>query len=184
MAIYLIGTLDTKGREVAFLKAVLQSHACEVVVVDAGCLGTPSIEADVHREQVFQAAGTTLADVQQKNDRGHAVAKAAGGVRRIVDDASQEGNVEGVMALGGSAGTTIGTAAMRDLSLDVPKVMVSTMASGQTRPYVGGRNIFMLNSVVDIAGINRISRTVLAQASAAMVGIIRNSKQAESSEHD
>ena len=172
MAVYLIGTLDTKGHEVAFVKARLQAEGKDVVVVDAGCTGEPAVEADVDRADVFLAAGVTLQAVQQRGDRGYAVSLAAEGVRNLICDAADRGQVDGILALGGSAGTTIGTAAMRALPLEVPKVMVSTMASGQTRPYIGGRNILMLNSVVDIAGINRISRTVLRQAAAAMLGML------------
>jgi uncharacterized protein (UPF0261 family) len=105
------------------------------------------------------------------NDRGLAVTKAAAGAAKIVVDAFQRGELSGVLALGGSAGTTIGTAAMRALPLGVPKLMVSTLASGQVRPYVGDKDILMLNSVVDIAGINRISRAVLWNAANAIAGM-------------
>ena len=125
------------------------------------------------REQVFEAAGSSLADLVQKNDRGSAVTKAANGAAKIVRDTFAAGKVSGVLALGGSAGTTIGTAAMRALPIGVPKLMVSTLASGQVRQYVGDKDILMLNSVVDIAGINRISRKILAEAAAAMAGMVK-----------
>ncbi|MEZ6124401.1 MAG: Tm-1-like ATP-binding domain-containing protein [Planctomycetaceae bacterium] len=173
MAVYLVGTLDTKGTELAWVRTRLQAGGIRCVVVDAGCIGVPAFTADVSSEQVYEAAGTTLAEQQSKRDRGHAVTLAAEGVRRILLQAEADGQVDGILALGGSAGTTIGTTAMRSLNLGIPKIMVSTMASGQTRPYVGGRNIWMLNSVVDIAGINRISRMVLGQAVDAMVGMVK-----------
>ncbi|MEZ6058979.1 MAG: Tm-1-like ATP-binding domain-containing protein [Planctomycetaceae bacterium] len=172
MAVYLIGTLDTKGREIAFVRRQLQTRGIDVVVVDVGCLGNSEVAADVTREAVFAAAGTSLAAVREAGDRGTAVTAAAQGIVKVIGSAFDEGRLQGILALGGSAGTTIGTAAMRMLPLGIPKVMVSTMASGQTRPYVGGRDIFMLNSVVDVAGINRISRTVLTQAAAAMAGML------------
>lgn len=174
MAVILIGTLDTKGGEIAWVRNHLQDADIKVVVVDAGCLGEASCDAEISRAEVFQAAGTNLEAVQRRQDRGYAVTTAATGVSRLVAEAYAAGAVDGVVALGGSAGTTIGTAAMRALPLGVPKLMVSTLASGQTRPYVGGRDILMLNSVADIAGINRISCLVLSQAVGAMIGMLKH----------
>ncbi|MCA9049774.1 MAG: Tm-1-like ATP-binding domain-containing protein [Planctomycetaceae bacterium] len=173
MAVYLIGTLDTKAEEVAWVRERLRKAGLSVTVIDAGCLGEAGFAPDISRQQVCAAADADHASVAAAGDRGSAVTLAAEGVRRIITAAAARVEVDGVLALGGSAGTTIGTTVMRDLPLNVPKIMVSTMASGQTRPYVGGRNIFMLNSVTDIAGINRISRTVLSQAAAAMIGMLQ-----------
>lgn len=173
MPIYLLCTLDTKGQEAAFVRDCLREMGLGVTLVDTGALGQPAIAADVTREQVFAAGGASLAEIAAKNDRGTAITAAARGAAEIIRQARAAGQVDGVIALGGSAGTTIGTTAMRTLPLGVPKVMVSTMASGQTRQYVGDKDIFMLNSVVDIAGINRISRKVLAEAAAAMAGMIK-----------
>lgn len=174
MSVYLLVTLDTKGDEAAFVRDRLQTMGVDVTVVDAGCLGKPAFAGDVTREQVFQAAGTTLEAMIAKNDRGEAVTEAAAGAVKLVTEAFASGQVDGVMALGGSAGTTIGTAAMRALPIGVPKLMVSTLGSGQVRQYVGSKDIMMLNSVVDIAGINRISRRILATAAAAMGGMVQN----------
>lgn len=173
MSVHLLATLDTKGPEAAFVRDCLQELGIAVVVVDCGCLGEPTFAADVTRQQVFAAAGTTLATMQAKNDRGEAVGAAATGAAKIVHERFAVERVEGVIALGGSAGTTIGTAAMRALPIGVPKLMVSTLASGNVRPWVGDKDILMLNSVVDIAGINRISRTVLSAAAAAMAGMVK-----------
>jgi uncharacterized protein (UPF0261 family) len=112
-----------------------------------------------------------LADIQAANDRGQAVTLAATGAANLVRAAYERGDVAGVLALGGSAGTTIGTTAMRALPLGVPKLVVSTLAAGNMRPYVGGKDVMSLYSVVDIAGLNRISRTVLDQAARAMAGM-------------
>ncbi len=172
MPVYLLGTLDTKGFEIAFVRDLLHEYGMKTCVVDAGCLGSPSILADISGEQVFAAAGASLEALREKNDRGQAVTQAAIGVASIVSVAHARGEMDGILALGGSAGTTIGTSAMRALPLGVPKLMVSTLASGQTRPYVGGKDILMLNSVVDIAGINRISRLVLGEAARAMAGMV------------
>ena len=173
MSIYLLGTLDTKGHEIAFVRDRLRELGHEVRVVNAGCLGEPLIEADVSADEVFAAAGTSLAELRRRNDRGEAVTSAARGAAELIRRAQAAGEVDGVLALGGSAGTTIGTAAMRVLPLGVPKVMVSTMASGQVRHWVGDKDVFMLNAVVDISGINRVSRLVLGQAAAAMAGLVR-----------
>ena len=172
MSIYLLATLDTKGPEADFVRNRLRGLKLQVTVVDTGCLGTPTFSGEITRELVFAAAGTTLAEMVAQNDRGAAVTTAARGAAKIVQKAFADGNVSGVLALGGSAGTVIGTAAMRDLPIGIPKLMVSTLASGQVRPYVGDKDILMLNSVVDIAGINRISRKILNEAAAAMAGMV------------
>ena len=172
MTVYLLGTLDTKGREIAYVQSLLKQLGVKTTVVDTGCLGQPTMDADISREAVFQAADTSLEEMISRNDRGTAVTNAAKGTASLVNQAFESGTLQGVLALGGSAGTTIGTEAMRTLPLGIPKLMVSTLASGQVRPYVGGKDIFMLNSVVDIAGINRISREVLNQAARAMAGMV------------
>ncbi len=172
MPVYLVGTLDTKGHEIAFVRDLLQEYGVATCVVDAGCLGSPSVTADIPREQVFAAAGTSLVALRETNDRGQSVTAAAAGAVSIITAAHARGEVQGVLALGGSAGTTIGTSAMRALPLGLPKLMVSTLASGQTRPYIGGKDILMLNAVVDIAGLNRISRLVLGEAARAMAGMV------------
>ena len=174
MSVYLLATLDTKGAEAALVRDRLRALGVDVVVVDTGCLGEPAYAGDVTREQVFAAAGTSLEALRQQRDRGAAVTQAAAGAAALVRAAFGQGHLDGVLALGGSAGTTIGTAAMRTLPLGVPKLMVSTLASGQVRQYVGDKDILMLNSVVDIAGINRISRSILNNAAAAMAGMVLN----------
>jgi uncharacterized protein (UPF0261 family) len=175
MSVLLVGTLDTKGTEFAFVRDRLRAAGVPVIVLDAGVMGPPAFEADIAREAVFAAAGTTYAAVKAAGDRGAAVAKAVEGVARIAADLHREGKLTGVMSLGGSAGTTIGTAAMRALPVGVPKLMVSTLASGQVQPYVGTRDVMMMYSVVDISGLNRISRVVLANAADAMIGMARAS---------
>ncbi len=172
MSVYLIGTLDTKGREIAFVRDLLSGYGIQTRVIDAGSQLPPAIVPDITREAVFHAAGTTIEAVQLKGDRGAAVTHAATGVANLIRELHAEGKVQGVLGLGGSAGTTIATAAMRALPIGIPKLMVSTLASGQTRPYVGDKDILLLNSVVDLIGINRISREVLGQAARAMAGLV------------
>ncbi len=172
MPVYLIGTLDTKGHEVAFVRDELRALGIDVAVVDVGCLHQPTITADITREAVFAAADTTLEAVRAANDRGRAVTTAAQGVATLIAKLHADRKVDGVIALGGSAGTTIATAAMRGLPIGVPKVMASTLASGNVRHYVGDKDILMLNTIVDVSGINRISRIVLGEAARAMAGLV------------
>ncbi len=181
-AVYLIATLDTKGSEAAFVRDELESLGVSALIVDAGCQGTPATRADISREQVFQAAGTSLADMQRLSDRGTAVTRAARGAAEIIVRLHGEGRVAGVIGLGGSAGTTIATAAMRALPIGVPKLMVSTLASGQVRPWVGDKDIVMLNAVVDILGINRISRLILTEAARALAGMVLLARPTSQSE--
>ena len=173
MPVYLLATLDTKGHEAALVRDRLQELGVSVVLVDTGCLGQPLIQADISRTELFRAANCSLTELIEKNDRAQAVSRAAEGATKLVLDAYAAGKLDGVFALGGSAGTTIGTTAMQALPIGVPKVMVSTLASGQVRQYVGDKDILMLNSIVDIAGINRISRPILLGSAAAMAGMVR-----------
>ncbi len=172
MAVYLLATLDAKGAEAAFVRDQLVACGVDVVVVDTGCIGVPVAKADSTRERVLAADGVSLEERRRREDRGQAVKHAADGAARIVADAHAAGELSAVLAIGGSAGTTIGTTAMRSLPLGVPKVMVSTLASGQVRGWVGDKDIMMLNSVVDILGINRISRLVLSSAARAVAGMV------------
>ncbi len=180
-AVYLLATLDTKGPEAALIRNRLVELGVDVIVVDTGCIGIPTVPGDVTREMVFAAAGSSLQEMLAKNDRGASVTNAAKGATAIVLAAFEAGKVDGVIAIGGSAGTTIGTAAMRALPIGLPKVMVSTLASGDVRNWVGDKDILMLNSVVDIAGINRISRQVLSNATAAIAGMVQH-RTADSNE--
>jgi uncharacterized protein (UPF0261 family) len=171
MPVYLFATLDTKGDEAALVRDELAARGVPVCMVDCGCLGPPRVVPDLDRSHIFQAAG---GDPQHPPaDRGAAVELAARGAAQLAAEHFAAGRIDGLLGLGGSAGTTIATAAMRALPLGVPKVMVSTLASGQVRQYVGTKDIFMLHAVVDLSGINRISRAVLRNAAAAMAGMVQ-----------
>jgi len=170
--VYVLATLDTKGVEASFVRDRLHSLGIGVKLVDTGSFGPPRAKPDFTREVIFSAAGTTADAMRADSDRGQAVARAAEGEIKFISEQYAVGEVAGVLGLGGSAGTIIGTAAMRALPLGVPKLMVSTLASGRVRHYVGEKDILMLNSVVDIAGLNRISRTVLDEAARAMAGMV------------
>lgn len=172
MSVLLVGTLDTKGTEFGYVRDRLRSAGVPVLVADVGVIGAPAFAPDVAREAVFAAAGANFDSVRAAGDRGRAMELAAAGAAKLAADLYKQGKLSGVMSLGGSAGTTIGTAAMRALPVGVPKLMVSTLASGQVQPYVGTRDIMMMHSVADIAGLNRISRVVLDNATNAMIGMV------------
>src|SRR3954470_22701383 len=167
--VVLIGTLDTKGDEYAFLRDRLRSAGIDTLLVDVGTQGAPRAEPDVSREEVAAAAGVHLAGL---TDRGTAVeamcAAAPVVVRRLFD----EGRCQGVLAAGGSGGTAIATAAMRALPIGVPKLAVSTMASGDTSAYIDVSDVVLMPAVTDVAGLNSISARVLASAAAAMAGMV------------
>jgi uncharacterized protein (UPF0261 family) len=168
----LIGTLDTKGRELEFVRDRLAAAGIETVVVDVGVLGEPEVSADVSRAEVAEAGGSSLAELRADEDRGRAVAAMARGAEAVVGRLQAEGNLSGVLGIGGSAGATIASAAMRSLPTGVPKLIVSTVASGDTRPYVGATDIMMMYPVVDISGLNQVSTRILANAAGAMAGML------------
>jgi uncharacterized protein (UPF0261 family) len=171
-SVFVAATLDTKGPEAEFVRDLLSQQGLAVRLVDTGCLGSPQVAADIPREHVYRAAGTTLDEVRRAGDRGAAISHAARGLTQLVQQWNADGQLLGLLGLGGSAGTTIGCTAMQSLPLGIPKVMLSTLASGQVRPYVADKDIVMLNSVVDISGINRISRVVLTAAAGALSGMV------------
>lgn len=170
--IALIGALDTKGADFAFVKAEIERRSHRPLVINTGVVGEPSFTPDIEAAAVAEAAGTTLDALRQAADRGNAIASMANGIAPLVRDLYARGEIDAVLAMGGSAGTVIGTAAMRALPLGVPKVMVSTLASGDTAAYVGTKDILMLPSVVDVAGVNRISAKIYANAVGAITGMV------------
>jgi uncharacterized protein (UPF0261 family) len=167
--VVLIGTLDTKGDEYAFLRERLSAAGVATLLVDVGTAGPPRTEPDVGRAEVAAAGGVDLAGL---TDRGTAVqvmcAAAPVVVRRLFD----EGRCDGVLAAGGSGGTAIATAAMRALPVGVPKLVVSTMASGDVSAYVDVSDVILVPAVTDVAGLNSVSARVLANAAAAMAGMV------------
>lgn len=165
-------TLDTKAPEAGFVRDRLLASGLSVICVDAGIVGESGFPPDLPREAIWEAAGTRLREVRALADRGKAVALAAKGAAALALRLHCEGKIEAVFGLGGSAGTTIATGAMRVLPYGLPKVMVSTLASGNVGPYVGIRDITMVHSVVDLCGLNHFSRTILAGAVDALVGML------------
>ncbi|WP_415380159.1 Tm-1-like ATP-binding domain-containing protein [Halosimplex sp. TS25] len=177
--VVVVGTLDTKGEEIGFARDVLAAQGVDVHLVDVGVMGDPEIEPDTPASAVAEAGGTTLASLREAGDRGEAVEAMGEGAAAIAERLHDGGDLDGILGLGGSGNTSIATAAMRALPVGVPKFMVSTVASGDTEPYVGTRDIAMLYSVADIEGLNQLSRTVIANAALAMVGMVTNDPDVE-----
>jgi len=171
--VVLLGTLDTKGLEYDYLRRRVEADGCEVIAVDAGIVGAPLAPPDVTREEVARAVGADVATLAAAGDRGAAIATMANGATAVVSRLFAEGRLHGILGLGGSNGSALVTQAMRALPVGVPKLMVSTVASGDTRPYVGAVDIAMMYSVVDIAGLNRVSERILTNAGAAIAGMAR-----------
>ncbi len=168
-----LGTLDTKGTEVRFLAEQIKIRGCDALVVDLGVLGPPTMDADVSRRTVADAAGERIEALAEAGDRGQAVSAMTRGVEKIVSELHAQGRIQGVIGIGGSAGTTMATAAMRTLPLGVPKVMISTIAGGDVSTFVGSRDITMIPSIVDVSGLNRISRQVIVRAAAAVAAMVQ-----------
>jgi len=169
--VLIVGTFDTKGQELLFLRKCLAAADVPSRVVDIGVLGEPKSAADVTREEIAGLAGESAAALREAGDRGRAVAAMHRGFAAWCHALPAADLPAGVIAIGGSAGTAIATAGMRELPIGVPKLMVSTMASGDTRPYVGTSDICMMYSVADFTGLNRLTRTILANAAHAMAGM-------------
>ena len=173
LTICILGTLDTKGEEFQFVRDRIAAAGLGTLVIDAGVLGPPAFEPDIPRSRVATAGGRSLSDLIAEKNRGKSITTMAAGAAVVVRELFDQDKIHGIIALGGSAGTTIGTSAMRILPIGFPKVMVSTLASGDTRPYVGTKDLTMLYSVVDIAGLNRLSRRILSNAAAAVCGMVQ-----------
>ena len=172
--IAIFGALDTKGVEFAFLKSEIEKKGCRTFVVDTGVLGAPVFKPDISRGEVAQAGGAKLTTLMERNDRGEAIAVMTRGAASIARKLRTDGTCGGIIAMGGGAGTVIGTAAMRELPVGFPKLMVSTVASGDVGAYVGTSDITMMPSIVDVAGLNRISRVIISNAAAAICGMASN----------
>ena len=170
--IAVFGALDTKGHELAFLKEQIEQRGHQTRVVDVGVLGEAAFAPSVTRAEVAAAGGATLATLVAEADRGRAVIAMAEGARAIAVRLHERGELDAIIAMGGGAGTSVGTAAMRALPLGIPKVMVSTLASGDVRGFVGVKDITMIPAIVDISGLNRISRGVFTRAAAAVCGMV------------
>ena len=168
----LIGTFDTKGEEFSFLREQIERAGLRTITIDVGVLGNPPFEPGISQTDVAAAAKENLEALRTERDRGRSVTAMAVGAKAIVGRLFEQGAIHGVVSLGGSAGTAIATAAMRVLPCGFPKLMVSTLAAGDIKPYVGTTDVCMMPSVLDIAGLNRVSRRIISNAAGAICGMI------------
>lgn len=171
--IAVLGTFDTKGIEHAYLAEQIKHQGEEVLLIDVGTGGPPLLEPHIDRQSVARAASIDLADVLRAHDRGQCVQVMTKAAPVLLESLAKQGRIHGVISMGGGGGTSIATAAMRALPVGFPKLMVSTLASGNTAHYLRGKDIAMMNSIVDIAGLNRVSRMIFAQAAGAICGMVR-----------
>ncbi|WP_338570079.1 Tm-1-like ATP-binding domain-containing protein [Arachnia propionica] len=168
----LIGTLDTKGAEYAWLAEQLDKHGVQTLFVDVGSFSASPL-ANISSDDVIAAANSDAAALRERRDRGEMMQVMSVGVARIVRDLAVSGRIHGLLALGGSGGSSVAAAAMQALPVGFPKLLVSTMASGDVKPYVGEVDATLMYSVVDVAGINSVSSQVFANAVAAIAGMAR-----------
>ena len=177
VTIAIIGCLDTKGEETGFLREVIENTGNRAWVIDTGVLEPPAFEPDTSREAVAEAGGASLAELLEKKDRGFAMTVMSAGAAAITGELFANSKIDGIIAAGGSANTTIGATAMQALPVGFPKLLVSTLACGDVSAWVGTRDITMMYSVVDIAGINRISAVILRNAANAVVAMAAGKKE-------
>jgi uncharacterized protein (UPF0261 family) len=170
--IAVLGTLDSKGEEHAFVAALIAKHGHNPLLIDVGTGAPATVQPDVTREQVAAAAGIDLAALMAKKDRGECVVAMTKAAPALVAKLAAEGKIDGIISLGGGGGTAIGTAAMRALPLGFPKLMVSTLAAGNVAPYLGTKDITMMPSIADVAGLNRLSRVIFTRAAGAICGMV------------
>ncbi len=171
--ICLIGAFDVKGAEYAFVRQQILDKGHKVISVNAGVLGTTEIfPVDIEADKIAEAAGGSIAQLREKKDRGEAMKVMSAGAAILIRSLYDEGKFDGIMGMGGTGGTSIITAAMRALPIGVPKVCVSTAASSDVSGYVGTKDITMIPSIVDVAGINRVSKIIFTRAASAICGMV------------
>ena len=180
--VLLVGALDTKGAEYTFVKDLIEAAGLQTLVVDFGVMGQPAFEPDVGRAEVASAGGGDLAYLASGTRKDEAMRTMAQGLASVVERLYGEGRFDGILGMGGSGGTSIATAAMRTLPVGVPKVMVSTVGGGDVSVYAGSKDITFMPSVVDVAGINRLSRAIYANAAGAIAGMVQTEAEATAAE--
>lgn len=178
--IAILGTLDSKGEEHAFVAEIIRSHGHVAFLIDVGTGGEPTVQPNITRFQVAESAGLDLAPIIAKKDRGEAVTAMSQAAPVLLSRLHREGKIDGVISLGGGGGTAIASSAMRALPIGFPKLMVSTLASGNTAHYVGTSDIVMMPSVTDVAGLNRLSRMIFTRAAGAICGMVESKVDAAS----
>lgn len=172
--IAVVGTLDTKGTEHGYVAEIIRDLGHAPLLIDVGPTNRPQIRPDIGVSAIVPA-------FDAPGDRGACVAQVADAASHFVADLAKKGRIDGIISLGGGGGTSIGTAIMRALPIGLPKVMVSTLASGNTAHYVGTSDITMMPAIVDVAGLNRVSRSVFASAARAVCAMAQGRSEMVSS---
>ncbi len=172
--IYAIATMDTKAEELGFIAEQLRKTGLQVKTVDVGTASDPQVPADVTRESVADCHSKGAQYVLGQNDRGVAVTEMSYALEAFLQKEYAAGRIAGVIGAGGSGGTSLISRAMRALPIGLPKLLVSTVASGNTQPYIDCSDITLMYSVVDVAGLNDVSRTILANAANAIGGMVQH----------
>ena len=177
--IAVLGTFDTKGEEHAFVADIIRSKGHETLMIDVGSGSEPTISPDVSRYEVAAAISLQLQTLIDAKDRGKCVVEMSKAAPVYLSKLVKEKRIDGVISLGGGGGTALGTAAMRALPLGFPKIMVSTLASGNTEHYIGTTDIILVPSIVDVAGLNSISKVIFSRAANAICGMVEMEESVE-----
>lgn len=172
------GTFDTKGREYTYIKELFEELGIKTFMINTGVF-KPSFKPDVSNAEIAEAVGKDIKVIAEKKDRALATEILSKGMEKLVPQLYNEGKFDGIISFGGSGGTSLVTPAMRALPIGVPKIMVSTMASGNTSQYIGTSDIIMMPSVVDVSGLNSISTKIFSNAVFAMVGMLEHENKME-----
>lgn len=170
--IAVLGTLDSKGEEHAFVADLIRQRGHTPLLIDVGTGEEPTIKPDITRFEVAAAGDVDLEALMARKDRGECVVAMSEAAPKLVAKLAAEGKIHGILSLGGGGGTALGSGAMRGLPVGFPKVMVSTLASGNTAHYIGSTDISMIPSIVDVAGLNRISKTIFTNAVGSICGMV------------
>jgi uncharacterized protein (UPF0261 family) len=171
--VVIVGALDTKGKEFAFVKDLIEKQGLKTLVVDFGVMGKPEFAPDITRDEVASHAGGNLAALSTGEHKDEAMRVMAAGLKDVVSELYAAGKLDGIIGMGGSGGTSIATGAMRVLPVGVPKVMVSTVGGGDVSAYAGAKDITFIPSIVDVAGINSISRAIYTNGAGAITGMVK-----------
>jgi uncharacterized protein (UPF0261 family) len=171
--VVIVGALDTKGEDFRHVRELIETEGLATLVVDFGVMGPPAFAPDIGREEVAAAGGGDLDRLASGDHKDQAMQTMASGLASIVARLHAEGRLDGIIGMGGSGGTSIATTAMRALPVGVPKLMVSTMAGGDVSAFAGTKDITFMPSIVDVAGFNRLSRRIYANAAGAIAGMVR-----------
>lgn len=170
------GTFDTKGSEFNYLKERFEELGFSTFLIHTGSF-EPKLPSDITNKELIEASGEYYEELLSASDRGRSVSALSKGLEILIPDLYKKGRFDGIISLGGSGGTSLVAPAMRALPIGVPKIIVSTMASGNVSPYIGTSDIVLIPSIVDVAGLNRISTTIFDNAVHAMAGMLEYKRE-------